>query len=66
MVDTETGMFSDESLDFNDFAAIAGDQGGMQALRAIVSSGTYDRVLLFIPYLTVYLKLSSVIAIVDL
>jgi hypothetical protein len=52
MVNTETGMFSDECLDFNDFAAIAlcGDQGGMQAPRAIVATAAFDRVPLFIPF----------------
>ena len=59
-MNTETGMFSDECLDFNDFAGISlcGDQGGMQAPRAIVATAAFDRVPLFIPFLTVYSKLS--------
>ena len=50
MMNTETSMFSDESLDFNDFAAIAlcGDQRGVQVPRAIVASAAFDYVPLFI------------------
>ena len=48
----QTGMFSDECFDFNDFAMIClrSGQGGMQAPREIVASAAFDRVELFIRF----------------